>query len=181
MPHRPCVIVPACGSTRQDIRSRRLSPSWCPLSGDGGLVAKVRSLPSARGPGTSVEVAAAPGAWRGCGETRRGQRRADRFWRISISHTATKATMPICCLSAFRRFRQGCRRRVRGATPGSRAGQLPNELPFGPGTVPLRSALVSSVRSLPCVPSRSPGPSSIVFSPEGRGSPPAMPAKPCPP
>jgi hypothetical protein len=72
MPHRPCVISAACGSTRQDIRSRPRSPSWCPLSGDWGLVTKVRSLPSARGPGTSVEVAAAPGAWRGVGKCARG-------------------------------------------------------------------------------------------------------------
>jgi hypothetical protein len=134
MPHRPCVIPTACGSARQDIRTRPRSPSLCPLSGDWGLVTKVRSLPSARGPGTSVEVAAAPGAWRGCGEMRRGQRGADRFWRIRHQPRGNKATMLISCLSASRRFRQGCSRRVRGATPGI-VGVLANcqkRCPFWP-------------------------------------------------
>ncbi len=132
MPHRPCVIPTARGSTRQDIRSRPWSPSWCPLSGDLGLVTKVRSLPSARGPGASVEVAAAPGAWRGVGKCAGGYA-ADRCWRISISHALTKATMLSSCLSASRRFRQGCRRRVRRATPRRSSGacQPQNALPIG--------------------------------------------------
>jgi hypothetical protein len=49
-----------------------------------GLVAKVRSLPSARGPGSSVEVAAGPGARRGMWGSAPGQR------RISIHHATTK-------------------------------------------------------------------------------------------
>jgi hypothetical protein len=126
MPHRPCVILTARGSTRQDIRSRLRSPLWCPLSGDWGLVTKVRSLPSARGPGTSVEAAAAPGAWRGVGKCAGGNAGPIRFWRISISYAATKAAMLISCLSASRRIRQGCRRRVRGATPGHRPAVGPN-------------------------------------------------------
>jgi hypothetical protein len=118
MPHRPCVIFVACGSTRQDIRPRPRSPSWCPLSGDGVFVAKVRSLPSARGPGTSVEVAAAPGAWRGVGKCAGGNAGAGS--EDSAQLHASKATKPIRCLSASRRFRQECRRRVRGATPRHR-------------------------------------------------------------
>jgi hypothetical protein len=102
MPHRPCVIFAACGSTRQDIRPRPRSPSWCPLSGDGVFVAKVRSLPSARGPGTSVEVAAAPGAWRDVGKCAGGYAGAGS--EDSAQLHASKATKPICCLSASRRF-----------------------------------------------------------------------------
>jgi hypothetical protein len=45
-----------------------LVPFVVPLVGGSGLATKVRSLPSARGPGASVEVAAAPGAWRGVGK-----------------------------------------------------------------------------------------------------------------
>jgi hypothetical protein len=44
------------------------------------------------GTGISVEAAAGPRRTEGRGEVRRGQRRADRFRRISISHAATKAT-----------------------------------------------------------------------------------------
>jgi hypothetical protein len=96
---------------------------------------------------------------------RQGQRRGRiRSRRINIGHVSTKATMLSCCLSASRRFRQGCRRRVRGATPGHRP-----ELALRRGTAPPRRALACSVRPLPCVRSRGPGPSSIVFSPKGRG------------
>jgi hypothetical protein len=72
MPHRPCVIPPACGSTRQECPLATSIPFVVPLVGGSGLVTKVRSLPSARGPGASVEVAAAPGAWRGVGKCARG-------------------------------------------------------------------------------------------------------------
>jgi hypothetical protein len=72
MPHRPCVIPTACGSTRQDCPLATSIPFVVPLVGGSGLVTKVRSLPSARGPGASVEVAAAPGAWRGVGKCARG-------------------------------------------------------------------------------------------------------------
>ena len=59
----------------------------------------------------------APGgfpALEGCGEMRRGN--AGLVSVESASATRNKAAMLICCLSASRRFRQGCRRRVRGAT-----------------------------------------------------------------
>jgi hypothetical protein len=96
---------------------------------------------------------------------RQGQRRGRICSRrINIGHASTKATMLSCCLSASRRFRQGCRRRVRGATPGHRADPALRR-----GTAPPRWALARSVRPLPCVRSRGPGPSSIGFSPEGRG------------
>jgi len=66
--------------------------------------------------------------------------------------------MLICCLSPSRRFRQRCRRRVRGATPGHRqaVGNCQIRCPFGVGTAPLRPALACSVRSLPCVPHAAP-------------------------
>jgi hypothetical protein len=68
MPHRQCVILPRA-VPRGRTSARDFGPlRGAPCRGDRGLVTKVRSLPSARGPGASVEVAAAPGAWRGVGK-----------------------------------------------------------------------------------------------------------------
>jgi hypothetical protein len=162
MPHRPCLIIPRFHAA--GYRSRPRSPSWCPLSGDWGVVAKVRSLPSARGPGTSVEVAAAPGAWRGVGKCAGGNAGAERSWRINIAHPATKQR----CRCVVCRLLDVFDKDVGGVSAEQHPAIVP-ELSFSRGTAPPRRALACSVRPLPCVPSRGPGPSSIVFSPEGRG------------
>jgi hypothetical protein len=170
MPDRPCVIRAACGFTRQDIRSRLRSPSWCPLSGDWGLVAKVRSLPSARGPGIAVEVAAAPGAWRGVGKCAGGNAGP------IVSEKSASATrqQEQRCRSVVCRFLDALDKDVGGVSPAQhqavvRCWPTVKCAALRHRNSTATSALACSERPLPCVPARGPGPSSIVFSPAGRG------------
>jgi hypothetical protein len=90
MPHRPCVILTACGSTRQDIRSRPRSPSWCPLSGGWGLVCESPVPALSTGTGYFRRSSRGPqargGVWGKCAG---GQRRAG-FRRISTGYSAAK-------------------------------------------------------------------------------------------
>jgi hypothetical protein len=94
-------------------------PFVVPLVGGLGHVAKVRSLPSARGPGTSVEVAAGPRRWRGVGKCAGASPRRSSL-KKRHQPSGNKSSDADCCLSASRRFRQGCTRRVLGATRGRR-------------------------------------------------------------
>jgi len=85
----PLLLLPRA-VLRGEMSARDLGPlpdaSW----GDPGLVSTVRPRPQ-HGTGAFCRSSrGAPGAWRGCGEMRRGQRRADRFRRICISRAVTK-------------------------------------------------------------------------------------------
>jgi hypothetical protein len=68
MPHRACVIPTACGSTRQDIRSRPRSPSWCPLSGEWGLVCESPVPALSTGTGYFRRSSRGPRRVEGCGK-----------------------------------------------------------------------------------------------------------------
>jgi hypothetical protein len=89
----------------------------CLLLGDTGLVFGVRSRPQ-HGTGYYRRSSrGAPGAWKGYWEMRRGQRRTDGTGESPSSTWDDKTTLPACCLSVSRHAPQGCKRRVRPATP----------------------------------------------------------------